>query len=205
MNRFFKFFCIALVSLLSICGCLDSGNKNAQTLILDEVWRAADYELDDHARAKTNAYLSLMNDLDYMTLYRAVYLKLYSAKNASFKERFTAAVAILIASHNLAKGEAFKNSGKRLFIHFCRKALLEAEFAVNFSKLDRKYLIFTEDKEVKSLWRDYIREVWAAKVRPQIKKTRKANDKHTKFFQAFPDLKNEMKKDLEPPFVKEDS
>lgn len=195
MGQRLKCICMLAVIALSLTGCTFSKGKAASSpaemLKLDSIWQASGYKIDEKIRGRIHRFLSIFSEFGYMPFYREVYRELYS-QDGSFLEKYTAATALLLASHNLVNDKSYKVSGKRLFLHFCRKSLLDVDFATNLCELDRKFKIFSGNEQLEELWQLYIREIWARKVKPTIEQSGKKDEKQKKFLDTFPAFKIEL-------------
>ncbi|GAB4269261.1 MAG: hypothetical protein Kow0029_05200 [Candidatus Rifleibacteriota bacterium] len=180
------------------------GNAPETEIRLDDIWASADYELDDVTRNRVYAYMVSFMNHGFMPFYRKVYFKLYAKETVDFTEKFAAASALLLVSHNLVKEKACMISGKRLFLHFCRNFMIDDKFTVRFSQLNKKFGIFTGVGQLEDLWKGYIREVWARKIRPEAEKSHKIKDNMLSFLKEFPDLEKELKTLISPIQQKEE-
>lgn len=187
-------FAAALLFFVDFGGLSSETPIIAKTeLTVESIFEAAGARLNEALIKEIEEWRNLFATQGFMSLYREVYRIAMDRQRFDFSRQLAAVSVLLIISHEKLEMGPLQNSGKRLFIHFCRLSLLDSFFAFELTCLDAKNSLFSSDNVLLELWNDYLRQVWAKVVRQEIIRNRATTPEN----RAFAALMPEFLKDLE--------
>lgn len=187
-------FAAALLFFVDFGGLSSETPIIAKTeLTVESIFEAAGARLNEALIKEIEEWRNLFVTQGFMSLYREVYRIAMDRQSFDFSRQLAAVSVLLIISHENLEVGPLQNSGKRLFIHFCRLSLLDSFFAFELTSLDAKNSLFSSDNVLLELWNDYLRQVWAKVVRQEVIRNRATTPEN----RAFAALMPEFLKDLE--------